>query len=128
MKTTARVAQMIIRVTGVLLIILGILFWIGRATRFVPIHMLLGIILVLALWALAVVAGLNRVGVGLAVTSIIWGLIVVVLGLTQRQILPGSSHWIIQVIHLLLGLGAIGLGEALGGRIKRRRTRTAVGA
>ena len=42
--------------------------------------------------------------------------------MTQTQLLPGSWHWVIQVLHLLLGLGAMGQGEGLAARIKRART------
>ena len=35
------------------------------------------------------------------------------LGLTQALLLNGSAHWIVQVLHLLVGLGAIGLAEML---------------
>jgi hypothetical protein len=30
-----------------------------------------------------------------------------IVGLTQRELLPGSAHWVIQVIHLLLGIGLL---------------------
>jgi len=43
----------------------------------------------------------------------------VILGLTQTEILPGNLHWLIEVLHLVLGLGAIGLGERLSAGIKR---------
>jgi len=43
-----------------------------------------------------------------------------VLGLAQDRLLPGSAHWLIQVLHLLVGLAAIGQGEALAARILRR--------
>ncbi len=45
--------------------------------------------------------------------------IMVVFGMTQRTIMVGSGHWIIQIIHLLLGLAAIGFGEMIAGRYKR---------
>jgi hypothetical protein len=34
-------------------------------------------------------------------------------------LLTGDFHWIIQVLHLLVGLGAIGQAEGLAARIKR---------
>ncbi len=37
----------------------------------------------------------------------------------QTRWLIGSNHWVIQVIHLLLGLSAIGLAEMIGGRYRR---------
>ena len=55
----------------------------------------------------------------MAALGFIWGLVVVILGLTQTEILPGNLHWLIEVLHLVLGMGAIGLGEGLSARIKR---------
>lgn len=120
MKTTATVLQMLIRITGVVLIILGGLFWSHSALRWLGVHMVLGFILVLALWALALVGVRARVSTGMVGVALVWGLLVVVVGVEQASLMPGPSHWVIQVIHLVLGLGAMGLGEALGARIKRR--------
>jgi hypothetical protein len=50
----------------------------------------------------------------------VWGLIVPIVGLTQTNLLTGSLHWVIQVIHLLLGLGLLGLAETLATRAKAR--------
>lgn len=120
MKTATTALQMLIRGCGVILIVLGVLFWTGSAETLVPVHMLLGLILVLALWALAGVAASSGVSVGLVVLGVVWGLVVLVLGMTQRSLLPGSSHVVIQVLHLLVGLGAIGIAESMGMRIKRQ--------
>jgi hypothetical protein len=50
------------------------------------------------------------------------------LGLTQTQLLPGSAHWLIQVLHLLVGLGAISLAETLGRQIQARQRIAVEGA
>jgi hypothetical protein len=110
---------MLLRFTGLIALILGILFWTRNALALVPIHMLLGIIIVLALWTLAFLAARAGVSIGLVALAFVWGVIVVVLGMTQTSLLPGSLHWIVQVIHLLVGLGAMGQGETLAARIKR---------
>ena len=47
------------------------------------------------------------------------GLLVVFVGLSQQSWLVGSAHWVIQVLHLLIGLLAIGIGEMIGARYKR---------
>jgi hypothetical protein len=122
MKTTTTVAQMLVRITGLILIVLGILFWTGNAVALIPVHMLLGFVLVLSLWTLAGLAA--RVGVqpGLIALAIVWGLIVPIVGVTQTQLLPGNAHWVIQVLHLLLGAGAIGQAEGLAARIKKAQT------
>jgi hypothetical protein len=112
--------QMGIRVLGVIQLVLGILFWTGNALGLVDLHQFIGILLVLALWTQAALA--HRAGVpgGLVAGAAVYGLIVPIVGLTQRELLPGSAHWVIQVIHLLLGIGLIGLAENLAIRAKAR--------
>jgi hypothetical protein len=98
----------------------GLLFWTGNATTLIPIHMLLGVALVLLLWTMAILGVIARVNPGLIAVAFVWGLIVPILGVTQTQLLPGSAHWLIRLLHLLVGLVAIGLADALGKAIKRR--------
>ncbi len=118
MKTAATVAQMLVRFTGVILIVLGVLFWTGNALTLVPIHMLLGLVLVLSLWTLALLAARIGAQPGIVMLAVVWGLIVVLLGITQTRLLPGDAHWVIQALHLLVGLGALGQAEGLAARIK----------
>jgi hypothetical protein len=53
MRTTLTVAHLVVRVLGPILILLGLVFWTGNALVLVPVHMLLGLVLVLALWTIA---------------------------------------------------------------------------
>jgi hypothetical protein len=119
MKTTATVARWLVRVTGLIQIVLGLLFWSGNLTALVPVHILVGLVLVLSLWALAFIGARSGVQPGLVAAAFVWGLVVVLLGLTQADILTTGPHWVIQVLHLLVGLAAIGQAEALGVRIRR---------
>lgn len=112
---------MVVRLAGVLLLLLGFAFWAGRALSLVNIHMLLGLVLVIALWLLAAAALSSGQAQGVAALAIIWGLLVLLFGMIQRSVLPGSGHWAVQVIHLLFGLVAIALGELLGAAVKRAR-------
>jgi len=107
------------RICGLLALILGILFWTGERLSLVPLHMALGTILVIALWILAAKGARAGVSGGLVAIAVIWGLLVPVLGALQVHLMPGPGHWVIQVIHLLLGIGAMGLAEGLAGRIRR---------
>jgi hypothetical protein len=129
MKTTATVASWLVRLTGLFQIVTGLLFWTGNALALLPFHLLSGLVLVLSLWTLAFLALRGGVGPGLVILSVLWGLLVVVLGVTQTQVLPGELHWIIQLLHLLVGLVAIGLAGAMVRRIDpgRLETGTAVG-
>jgi uncharacterized membrane protein YdfJ with MMPL/SSD domain len=118
-NTAVTFVQMLVRVCGLVLIVLGILFWTGNALALVPVHMLVGFVLVLSLWTLAVLAARAGVTPVLAAVAAAWGLVVPILGLTQTSLLTGGAHWLVQVLHLLVGLGAIGLAERLGVRIRR---------
>jgi len=127
MKTAVTVVQILMRLTWLILLAIGIILWTGRAQGLVPAHQAAGVVFVLMLWALAYLGmrsgatpGLSSPGLTSAVCS--WSLIVLALGLAQTQLLTGSSHWVIQVLHLLVGIAAIGLAEALGARIKGRLT------
>ena len=119
MKTMTTIAQILVRAAGLTQIVLGVLFWTGNALTLIPVHMLAGIVLVLSLWALAGLAAWAGVSRGLVALAIVWGLVVPILGLTQTQLLPGSLHWVIRVVHLLVGMGAMGLGERLAAQVKQ---------
>jgi hypothetical protein len=120
MRSAITTIQMFVRVAGVIQLLLGLAFWTGNALGLVDLHQLLGILLVLALWTLAALAHRAGVPVGMVAGAAVLGLVVVIIGLTQRELLPGSAHWVIQVIHLLLGIGLLGLADNLATRAKAR--------
>lgn len=119
-----RITIMVMRLFVLIVLILGILFWTNVAEGpLVVIHMGLGILIALLLLILggfiATVKGRN---IGLAIGAFVIAICMVALGLTQKSILADSSlHWIIQVVHLLLGLLALGMAEMIAGRYKRLR-------
>lgn len=117
----ARLALMALRITVLLNLILGILFWTGSsADRLVPVHMGLGILAVLSLWTLGFAQALTKRGSwGLAIGAVVYGIILAASGGAQDELLTGSSHWIIQVIHLFLGVLSLGVGQLLIGRARR---------
>ncbi|HEY6409343.1 MAG TPA: hypothetical protein VIY29_17925 [Ktedonobacteraceae bacterium] len=120
------IAVMVLRLAVLVALIMGIIFWTGNAGNLIPIHMIIGIIVVLSLWVIGLAQGFLKGGsFGLAAATFILGLIIAIVGLYQQSWLPGSAHWVIQVIHLLLGLSAIALGEMIYGRARRRLKTTA---
>ena len=120
MRSTITAIQMGIRVVWLVQLALGVLFWTGNATGLVDLHQLLGLLLVLALWTQAVLAARAGVEPRLVAVAAVWGLLVLIVGLTQTSLLTGSLHWLVQVIHLLLGIGLIGLAERLATGAKAR--------
>ena len=116
MRTSMNALRMLIRALGTLLIVLGLLFWSGNAYALLPIHMLGGMLLVLALWSLAILAARLGEQPGLVALVLLWGVLVPILGMTQDSLLPGDAHWVIKVLHLLVGVTAISFGEVLARR------------
>lgn len=123
-RTATIIVQNAVRILGVVLIVLGFLFWTGHSFALVPLHMQLGVALVVLLWVLAAIGIRVRVSGGLILSGILWGLLVVFFGMTMGRFLPGRSHEVIRVLHFLIGLGAIGLSESLAARIKRGNQRS----
>ena len=124
---TMKIAQMILRVAFVLVLILGIGFWItpalpAESPALKGIHMLLGIIVVLSLWTIGLAQGFVKGGgnFGLALVTFVVGLAVAIVGLAQESWKgAGANVDLINIIHLLLGLIAIGCGEMVVARTKR---------
>jgi hypothetical protein len=115
------IAQMLIRVCFLAVLVLGALFWTGHADSLRGVHILAGILIVLALWAIATIALLRDVNRAVAGAAYIWGIVTVVFGLNQETIVPGTMHWVTQVAHLLVGVVAVALAELLGARLRRYR-------
>lgn len=126
---TMKIAQMILRVAFLLALILGLSFWVNPALPANPalkgVHMLLGIIVVLALWTVGLAQGFVKGGgnFGLALGTFVVGLAVAIVGLWQETWKAGVTSTagleLINTLHLLLGLIAVGFGEMVVGRTKR---------
>lgn len=119
MRLTAKIVQILIRLCFLILLGLGVLFWTGHALDLVNLHMLVGTILVLGLWVMAILGARARAGWGLVAMAAIGGLVVLGLGMAQAQLVQGDLHWTVRVTHLLVGLAAIGLAEQLAVRIRK---------
>ena len=108
-----------IRITGLALVVLGLLLWVDAASGLRSIHILLGLVLVVALVAAAVLALRAGAKPILPAIAIAWALLTAALGMVQAQLLVGDAHVVVEVIHLLVGIVAIGLGEALAAAGRR---------
>ena len=120
MRITTTVARWVVGVTGVTQVAVGLLFWAGRAYAFVPFHMAVGLAFVLAVWTLAALAALAGVRRGLVAIGALWGIVVLALGMTQGRLLPGPAHWVVKLLHLLVGIAAMALAARLTAEIRQR--------
>ena len=61
MRTTTTVLLLVLRIGGLIQVGLGLLFWINIAQSLVPVHILMGLALVLVLWILSAIGAFARV-------------------------------------------------------------------
>ena len=112
-----RIASAVLTMAGLLALISGILFWTGTAVNLIALHMLLGFLAVGALWVIGLTQAFAQHGSWIiAACALIVGAAMIVLGMMQSSLLPGEYHWIIQAIHLALGLLTIGIGHMAAAR------------
>lgn len=121
MKTLITVLRWIVRIAGIAALGLGLAFWGGSGYTMLSAHQGLGYLVTTALLAMALLGLRQGVAPGLLTAAIIWSLVVPAIGSMQLKLLPGDQHWVIQVFHLLLGVGAIAFSEIIAGRALRSR-------
>lgn len=113
MKTTTRLVRSTLLGSSVMALLLGLFVATGHGGRLIPVHELCGYGLILSLWgasALAARAGVSRRTVAFAVA---WSVVTLVVAVGQKALLPGGLHWMVQVLHVVTGLGAIAWGRHL---------------
>ena len=115
----ASIASMALRLFFLINLVLGLFSWISGSDSLVGLHILIGILFVISLWTYSAIVGLQTGSVGFVAGCFALGLLIAILGLTQTNILVGSSHWLVQVLHLLLAVIAIGYAEMFGARARR---------
>jgi len=113
-----RTIQWIGGIAGLGALTLGLLFWIANVD-FINIHMLLGLTVALALLVLGVVAVCTRRLRILGAVAIVYALLLPVFGLRQATLLIGSMHWLIQIAHMLVGIGGLALIGIISARYLR---------
>jgi hypothetical protein len=90
----------------------------------VTLHIGLGIAITLILVIISAIAlftgGIRRLGV----IGIVYACILPALGMAQYTLLMGNLHWLIQSLHLLIGIGSLGVIHWIGGRYLRLKRAT----
>jgi hypothetical protein len=115
-----RIASVTLSLAGLLALIFGLLFWTGSALNLISMHMLLGLLAVGALWVIGIGQAFSKAGSWIfAVCALVVGATMIAIGMIQSSLMVGTSHWIIQVIHLVLGLLTIGIGHMGAARYRR---------
>jgi hypothetical protein len=109
---------MLMRIGAGVQVVVGLGLWNGRWYSLVDMHRTVGVIYVVLLWVLAIIALIQRRSVKVALFGIAWGFVIAMLGFTQQRFLIGDLHWMVRVIHLIIGLGAMPIAERLAPRMR----------
>lgn len=109
-----------VRLSGLLALLLGLGLWNGAWFGALNLHQGLGLVMSAALIWIAVLGFIRSVTPVLTGPAALCGLALPVLGVLQGRLLPGQNHWLVEVLHLALGLGAIALAELIGSRMQAR--------
>jgi hypothetical protein len=113
MNTAVKVARAVLVGSGALVVVLGLIIWTGNADGLIGIHELLAYVLILSLWTIAAIAARSGVSWRLVALAVAWSVGAAVLGGYQEELVNGSWHWTIQVLHLVVGMGVIASGQFL---------------
>lgn len=117
-------AQAVLFLAAAAQLALGAVIWTGEADQLIPVHILIGIVLVLSLWTIAAIAARSGVGAGLIAAAVAWSVVAPILGTTQEGLLEGDWHWTVQVVHVLIGIGVAVWGRALVVLMRKRTNRS----
>jgi hypothetical protein len=113
MRNLIKVLLMLARLLVAVQIVLGLLIWFGNTSSLRQIHIALGSLFVLDLWILGVIALFALSARGLSLLTLLMGGVIMWLGVAQTTLLVGPAHWAVRLVHLLLGVAAMGLVEPL---------------
>jgi hypothetical protein len=111
---------MVLSFAGLLALILGLLVWTGTDLNLVQMHMLLGLLAVGALWVIGVGQAFSTGGSWvIAACALGVGGTLVFIGMTQASLMVGALHWVVQLLHLALGVLVIGIGHIGAARYRK---------
>lgn len=112
---TTRIIVIIVDLAGLGALVLGLLIWIANIDL-IDIHLLFGLFVTLGLLLMSILAlTTSRLRLW-GIAGIVYAIIVPTFGESQSTLLAGNLHWLIQTLHLLVGIGAIVLTGALATR------------
>ena len=115
MKGLIKFNQMALRTLVLVMLVLGVMLWMGN-TSFLAIHIGLGFIFTLLVLLQALLGAMSRAGWGLVGMTVLWAVLLPVIGLGQRTFMLGDAHWAVRVFHLLFGLATLAFTERIGKR------------
>ena len=121
-----RISSMALRIAVLVELVLGVSLWIGSPLAPVLLHMALGLLIVALVWFLGLAQATVKNGsLGLTLATFGVGLALAILGLAQKAV-PNQTA--LQIVHVLLALATIIVGEMATARYWRGKKAVAAAA
>lgn len=119
MVTLTKVLVMLARLLFLIELVLGTYIWTAYGMPTLNIHIGLGFVMTLVVLVLAVIALVRRMVI-LGVLGVLIALLTPYIGLKQIPAMVFMpSLGVIQVMHIITGLAAIGIAEAIGAKVRK---------
>lgn len=121
-----RMSSTALRVAVLVELILGVALWINHPLAPVLLHMALGLLIVALVWFLGLAQATVKGGsLGLTLATFGVGLALAILGLAQKAV---PSQTALQIVHIVLALATIAVGEMATARYWRGKKAVATAA
>jgi len=114
---TARILPIIVGIAGLCALVFGLFIWIANIDL-TDIHMFFGLLVTLGLLVMSIIVLTTRRLRIWGMVGIVYAIIVPIFGVLQFSTPAGDLYWLIQMLHTLVGIGAIVLTGALGARYR----------
>lgn len=108
-----------VRVSGLLVLAAGITAMVGLFALPFVIHLVFGGALSLFLLFLSGKGLRARLPLSLALLGLFWSLLLPLWGLAQNYLVVAALPWLPKALHILCGVGAMGVAEVIGARLLR---------
>jgi hypothetical protein len=111
----AGILRILVGLAGLAALALGLVIWIAGA-ELTDLHVLFGLLVTLGLLVMSVLALTTRELRLWGIVGIVYAIIMPIFGERQVDLLMGPLHWLVETLHLLVGLGALALTGLLAAR------------
>lgn len=115
-STNGTVAKALCAIVGGLLLALGGAIWSGFGVGVARAHIILGVFFAIVLSAIAVALAARRQA-AFGYTLLLFVIVMTVFGVAHPAIFPGPYHWIVRVVHVLIGATAGTVGYRFAARL-----------
>lgn len=120
MLIVARTLRWLAYIAGLGAVLLGVVIWITDAD-IATLHMTFGITLALVIIILSILSFFYQ-GLRISATAgILYALFIYAFGRMQALVLDGNLHWLIRIVHLIFGLGAIAMANRMAVALEQRQ-------